>query len=144
MKLQSIVMMSALFATQASAHCPQNINFGDIPFEKNSSYFASKHTKQLQQLIKQTQSDYGYLLLEFPLYKGQTDKQLQKYDLWLANRRIDRVRHYLSQSDYHQPVITRILTASNQDSRTLSIHWCHQEHEQTVVADMGQSHHLLE
>lgn len=144
MKQQLIVMVLFLFTVQANAHCPQNTNFGDIPFEKNSSYFANKHTKQLQQLIEKTQSDKGYLLLEFPVYKGQTDKKLRQYDMWLAHRRIERVRSYLSQSDYNQPVVTRILTASNTDSRTLSIHWCQLEHEQTIVADANQTHHNLE
>ncbi|QYK02096.1 hypothetical protein [Shewanella psychrotolerans] len=144
MKRQLIVVVPFLFPLQASAYCPQNINFGDIPFEKNSSYFANKHTKQLQQLIEKTQSDNGYLLLEFPVFKGQTDKKLRQYDMWLANRRIERVRNYLSQSDYNQPVVTRILTASNTDSRTLSIHWCQPEHEQTIVADANQNLHNLE
>jgi hypothetical protein len=144
MKLQLIVTVSFLFTVQASAHCPESINFGDIPFDKNSSYFANKHAKQLQQLIEKTQSGDGYLLLEFPVYKGQTDKKLKQYDMWLANRRIERVRNFLSQSDYNQPVVTRILTASNTDSRALSIHWCHQEHEQTIVADANQTHHNLE
>ncbi|WP_281212461.1 hypothetical protein [Shewanella insulae] len=134
MKQLLLVMMSFLFAAQASAACPQNISFGDIPFEKNSSYFASQYAKQLQKLIEQTQADSGYLLLEFPLNKGETNKKLRDYNLWLANRRIERVKTFLTKADYNQPVITKLLTASKQDTRTLSIHWCQQDESETAIA----------
>ncbi|QYK13714.1 hypothetical protein K0I63_04135 [Shewanella rhizosphaerae] len=134
MKQLLLVMLSFLFAAQASAACPQNISFGDIPFEKNSSYFDSRYAKQLQALIRKTQADSGYLLLEFPLYKGETDKKIRDYNLWLANRRIERVKTFLTKADYNQPVVTKLLTASKEDTRTLSLHWCQQGESETTIA----------
>ncbi|MCG9721181.1 hypothetical protein [Shewanella sp. Isolate7] len=134
MKRLLLVMLSCLFTAQAGAACPQNISFGDIPFEKNSSYFDSRYAKQLQQLIEKTQTDSGYLLLEFPLFKGETDKKLREYNFWLANRRIERVKSFLTKADYNQPVVTKLLTASKEDTRTLNIHWCQQSEQATVIA----------
>ncbi|WP_428610954.1 hypothetical protein [Shewanella sp.] len=144
MKRQLLVILSILFAAQVHARCPQNISLGDIPFDKNSSYFDSQYAKQLQQLIEKTQADTGYLLLEFPLYKGETDKKIREYNLWLANRRIERVKNFLTKSDYHQPVVTKLLTASQEDTRTLSMHWCQQESGETAIASaVAPSRYLL-
>jgi len=134
MKQLLVVMMSFLLSTPLMAKCPKNINYGDIPFEKNSSYFSGKYTQKLKKLVTETQQGDGYLLLEFPVYKGQTDKKLREYDMWLANRRIDRVKHYLTQSAFSQPIVTRILTASDNDTRSVSLHWCTQTVPQTIMA----------
>ncbi|MCE9677751.1 hypothetical protein LZP69_00915 [Shewanella sp. AS1] len=130
MKTAFVAALTAIaslsISSNAIASCTQNISYGDIPFAINSSYFASEHTKQLQEVINTTQSNKGYLLLEFAIDNTLTDKKLREYDFWLANRRIERVKDYLSKADYQQPIVTRILTASRSDSRALRVHWCQQ------------------
>ena len=139
MKQLILALLSLLWLGNAAAHCPQELELVGIPFDVNSSYFGKHHAKQLQQLITDTQIDNGYLLLEFPIYKGQTDKKLRKYDRWLAYRRIERVKEYLAKSDYKAPIMTRILTASNDNSRTLRIHWCQDAHPVAIAAKESRS-----
>ncbi|MCG9697639.1 hypothetical protein [Shewanella sp. Isolate11] len=130
-----LVTISCLFVGQAYAQCSQPVTPVDIPFEVNSSYFASQYAQQLQQFIQQTESDSGYLLIEFPLFKGDKDAKMQEYDLWLANRRIERVKTYLTKSEVQSPIVTRLLTAGKEDSRTVSLHWCQQEQDYAAIAD---------
>lgn len=137
MKQQILALLSLLSIGNASAHCLNEVDLFDIQFELNSSYFGKQQAKQLQQLPTDTQVGNGYLLLEFPIYKGQTDKKLRQYDRWLAYRRIARVKDYLTKSDYQAPIMTRILTASNDDSRTLSLHWCQDAHPEAIAATTG-------
>ncbi|AQS40002.1 OmpA family [Shewanella psychrophila] len=119
-----ISIICLLFAGSAIAECEQNTHLTEIPYAKNSSYFPSKYAKQLDELIKNTSDKSGYLLLEFQILKHQSNDDARKYNMWLANRRIDRIKEYLTNSHYSAPVISRILTASNEDLRDVSISWC--------------------
>ena len=119
-----ISIICLLFAGSAIAECEQNIHLTEIPYAKNSSYFPSKYAKQLDELIESTSNKPGYLLLEFQILKLQASDDARKYNMWLANRRIDRIKEYLTNSHYSAPVISRILTASTEDLRDVSISWC--------------------
>ncbi|MPY23620.1 OmpA family protein [Shewanella psychropiezotolerans] len=129
-----ISIICLLFAGSAIAECKQYIHLTEIPYAKNSSYFPSKYAKQLDELIESTSSKPGYLLLEFQILKHQASDDNRKYNMWLANRRIDRIKQYLTNSHYPAPVISRILTASNEDLRDVSITWCHDAQSNSAAA----------
>ncbi len=130
-----LVIISCLFVTSSYGQCLQYLNPVNIAFDVNSSYFSSQYTKQIQEFIQQTSTEDGYLLLELPLSKGGNGAKMQEYNLWLANRRIERVKNYLTQSDVQSPIITRLLTASKLDSRTVSLRWCQQATDNTDLAN---------
>ncbi len=135
-----LVIISCLLAGQSVigksyAQCSQSFNPIDIPFAVNSSYFAERYAQQLLQFIQKTPNSNGYLLLEFPLNREGEDLKMQEYNLWLANRRIERVKSYLTQADVQSPIITRLLTASQEDSRTVSLHWCPQTQDHITLTD---------
>lgn len=119
-----ILLWSLLFTGGAIAQCGGNTHLADIPYAKNSSYFPGQYTKQLDELIENTAEKSGYLLLEFQILEQKNDNDARKYNMWLANRRIDRIKEYLTQSSYPVPIISRILTASNEELRDVNISWC--------------------
>ncbi|BAJ03549.1 OmpA family protein [Shewanella violacea] len=119
-----ISIICLLFAGSAIAQCEQNIHITDIPYAKNSSYFPSQYTKQLDKLIENASDNPGYLVLEFQILKHPKSDDARKYNMWLAKRRIDRIKEYLTHAHYPAPIISRILTASNKDIRYVSISWC--------------------
>lgn len=125
-----ISLFIILFTSGALAHCDINTHITEIPYAKNSSYFPSQYTKQLDELIETSADKPGYLLLEFQIQEQLQDKNVRKYNMWLANRRIDRIKEYLTKSSYSAPIISRILTASSEELRDVNISWCHNEASQ--------------
>ncbi|MCJ8301609.1 hypothetical protein [Shewanella sp.] len=133
--MKAIISITCLlFAGSAIAECEPNIHITEIPYAKNSSYFPSKYAKQLDELIESTSNKPGYLLLEFQILKLQASDDARKYNMWLANRRIDRIKEYLTNSHYPAPVISRILTASNEDLRDVSVSWCNGAQSSSAIA----------
>lgn len=133
--MKAIISITCLlFAGSAIAECESNIHLTEIPYAKNSSYFPSKYAKQLDELIETTSNKPGYLLLEFQILKQQVNDDARKYNMWLANRRINRIKEYLTNSHYSAPVISRILTASNEDIRDVSVSWCNAAQSSAAVA----------
>ncbi|MEZ9198104.1 hypothetical protein [Shewanella sp. 10N.286.54.B9] len=114
----------SLTATSVMAQCNQKVHITDIAYAKNSSYFSSKYSSELDELIAHPPKQAGYLLLEFKVSKIQPSEDVRHYNKWLANRRVDRIRTYLNESKYSAPIISRILTASTNTDRSVAIHWC--------------------
>ncbi|GIU21681.1 hypothetical protein L2719_00665 [Shewanella schlegeliana] len=127
-----IAAVCLLFATSTMAQCDNNTHIIDIVYPKNSSYFDSQYSSQLDQLTKNTQQNTGYLLLEFKVNQTQSTKEAREYNKWLAQRRIERVKVYLNDAAYPAPVISRLLTASTEKNRSVSVIWCPDESEQGV------------
>lgn len=127
-----IAAIGLLITTNALAQCENNTHILDIVYPKNSSYFSSQYGSKLEQLTKNTQQGAGYLLLEFKVNQAQSTKEAREYNKWLAQRRIDRVKTYLNDAAYPAPVITRLLTASTEENRSVSVVWCPDEREQEV------------
>lgn len=130
MKLVAAVCL--LFATSAMAQCDNNTHIIDIVYPKNSSYFDSEYGSKLERLTSNTVQGSGYLLLEFKVNQTQSTKEAREYNKWLAQRRIDRVKTYLNNAAYPAPVITRLLTASTEKNRSLSVIWCNDENAQVL------------
>ncbi len=130
-----IVSALLLFTGNAIAQCEQSKHLTEIPYAKNSSYFPSKYAKQLDKLVEETTEKTGYLLLEFQVLKHQQDDDGRKYDMWLANRRIGRIKEYLNNSDYSAPIISRILTASTEEVRDVTIHWCDTDEPAEIITE---------
>ncbi|MCL1074620.1 hypothetical protein [Shewanella dokdonensis] len=118
-------ILSCLLSGPVIAACSDEQKLGQITYANNSSYFSPADSRDLEQ-IKQQASDkkQGYLLLEFNLFPSADDKKLQQYNLWLANRRIERVKNYLSAANLPLPIITRIRTAAPEERRDVDILWC--------------------
>ncbi|MCL2907919.1 hypothetical protein [Shewanella fodinae] len=118
-------VVCCLLSGPVMAACLDAQKLGQITYANNSSYFSSAGTHVLEK-IKQQASDkhQGYLLLEFNLFPGDGDKKLQQYNLWLANRRIARVKNYLSAANLPLPIITRIRTAAPEEKRDVDVLWC--------------------
>ncbi|GIU43438.1 hypothetical protein TUM4438_12360 [Shewanella sairae] len=131
--MKFIAIICLLVSGSALAQCNNSSHIFDIPYPKNSSYFAGQYAAQLDALTHGTQATEGYLLLEFKVNPIYSTEESHKYNKWLAERRIDRIKSYLSDSAYSAPVITRILTASHNVDRSVSIIWCPDEFEQTLV-----------
>lgn len=119
-----LTIISILAAGSATAQCNPSIHMFDIPYAKNSSYFPSSYSTQLDAISSEHKDQSGYLLLEFQMLKMQVGDELRAYNLWLAQRRIDRVKTYLSDSNFAAPVVTRILTAGLTKRRDISVSWC--------------------
>ncbi|MGS0680252.1 hypothetical protein ACVBIL_03720 [Shewanella sp. 125m-7] len=131
--MKSIAAVCLLFAGGAIAQCDNQTHIVDIPYAKNSSYFAGQYASQLDELSKSAQADAGYLLLEFKVSQKQASEEARRYNKWLAERRIERVRTHLNNADYPAPVITRILTASTDIDRSVVVVWCADESEQAAI-----------
>lgn len=117
-------VIANLAVSTATANCSNQTHITDVAYAVNSSYFGNKYSAQLDELMSQYQAESGYLLLEFKVTKQQASEDQRQYNKWLANRRVDRIRTYLNQASYSAPIISRILTASIEDDRTVSILWC--------------------
>lgn len=115
-----------LVASQAAtAACEGQEQLGQVDYASNSSYFADSASAELNKIGKQTQEKgHGYLVLEFNLHPVANDKKLQQYNLWLANRRIERVKAFLNKNQVAAPIITRIKTAAPKEQRQVDILWC--------------------
>ena len=128
--MRCVLLALALLSPQAFSHCDSATLVGSVEYANNSSYFSSNAAKMLDKLAKHysetasTQS--GYLLLEFHVNREQESAKIRDYNLWLAQRRIERVKTYLTTANYGAPMISRILTASNEDSREVTLSWCTQ------------------
>ncbi|ABZ75379.1 conserved hypothetical protein [Shewanella halifaxensis HAW-EB4] len=128
-----IAAVCLLFATSTMAQCDNKTHIIDIIYPKNSSYFSSQYTSQLDELTKSTQINTGYLLLEFKVNQTQATEETRNYNKWLAERRIERVKTYLNDVAYPAPIITKILTASTDENRNVSLVWCTDEAEQPQI-----------
>ncbi|WP_394391737.1 hypothetical protein [Shewanella woodyi] len=113
-----------LIAGSATAQCDSSIHMFNIPYEKNSSYFPSAYSSKLDAISEDRKGEDGYLLLEFQVQEKQRSDELRTYNLWLAQRRIDRVKSYLTDAHFAAPVVTRILTAGVDKRRDISVSWC--------------------
>ncbi|WP_108944498.1 hypothetical protein [Shewanella halifaxensis] len=131
--MKSLAAVLLLLSANAMAQCDNANHVFDIPYAKNSSYFASQYAKQLDSFSQTPASDQGYLLLEFRVAPSQLSIEAQQYNKWLAERRIDRVKSYLNRAEYPAPVITRILTASTNVDRSVSLTWCPDEPEEVTM-----------
>ncbi|ACJ30970.1 Conserved hypothetical protein [Shewanella piezotolerans WP3] len=120
-------------ATSVMAQCNQKVHITDIAYAKNSSYFSSKYGSELDDLIAHPSKQAGYLLLEFKVNNIQPSEDVRHYNKWLANRRIERIRTYLNESEYSAPIISKILTASTDTDRSVAIHWCASPTEKTQL-----------
>ncbi|MBW8182954.1 hypothetical protein [Shewanella nanhaiensis] len=116
-----------LAAGSATAQCDPSIHMFNIPYEKNSSYFPSAYSSKLDAISEEHKGEDGYLLLEFQVQEKQRSDELRAYNLWLAQRRIDRVKSYLTDAHFAAPVVTRILTAGVDKRRDISVSWCPSE-----------------
>ncbi|MCL1049931.1 hypothetical protein L2755_09890 [Shewanella abyssi] len=117
-------LIVTLTTANVMAQCANKTHITDIPYAKNSSYFSNKYSAQLDDIVTHYQSQSGYLLLEFKVNKVQRSKDVRHYNKWLASRRVERVRSYFNQAAYSAPIISRILTASNETDRSVAVHWC--------------------
>ncbi|QQX81028.1 hypothetical protein JK628_03920 [Shewanella sp. KX20019] len=113
-----------LTTTNVMAKCANKTHITDIPYAKNSSYFSNKYSTRLDDIVTHYQSQSGYLLLEFKVNKVQRSEDVRHYNKWLASRRVERIRNYFNQASYSAPIISRILTASNETDRSVAVHWC--------------------
>lgn len=118
-------------AVNVMAKCNNKTHITDIPYAKNSSYFSNEYSTQLDDIMVHYQSQSGYLLLEFKVNKVQRSEDVRHYNKWLASRRVDRIRTYFNEAAYPAPIISRILTASNETERSVAILWC-----DTQVSDL--------
>lgn len=138
--MRFIVIISFIIANFTTANvmaqCGIKTHIADIPYAKNSSYFGTQYSIQLDDIMTQYQSKSGYLLLEFKVNKVQRSEDIRYYNKWLASRRIDRIRSYFNEAAYPAPIISRILTASNETARSVAIIWCdtHTNDAKTRVA----------
>ncbi len=131
--MKSIVAVCLLFAGNAVAQCDNKTHIVDIPYAKNSSYFEGHYASLLDKLAQDTQAGTGYLLLQFDVNQNQSSEEKRKYNKWLAERRIERVKNQLNKANFSVPVITRILTASNKINRSVSVAWCPDETDYQVI-----------
>ena len=107
------------------AACTGQEQLGQVDYATNSSYFAAGATAELDKISQQTQQKgQGYVVLEFNLHPVINDKKLQQYNLWLANRRLERVKQYLNKTKVAAPIVTLIKTAAPAEQRQVEILWC--------------------
>ncbi|WP_299797431.1 hypothetical protein [uncultured Shewanella sp.] len=134
-----IAVLFLICAWNVSAQCDNNIYLTSIPYAKNSSYFPAKYSKELDTVLDQTSASEGYLLLEFQVTQ-QVDVESRKYNMWLAGRRINRVKTYLNSLSFPSPIVSKILTAGTQERRDVSISWCKRSEDasSTAIADNGK------
>ena len=127
------LLLLSLLTAPAIAACPGSSTLGEVEFERNSSYFDSQGKAALDKLLDDSESlADGYLLLEFGFNKQISDKKLREYNMWLAQRRVDRVKTYLSKKQLSHPVVTRILTAGGEE-RVVKLSFC--EHQPVMLAN---------
>ena len=131
--MKSIAMICLLFSGSVLAQCHNQNHIFDIPYAKNSSYFSGQSASKLEDFSQTAPAENGYLLLEFKVNSNKLTAEAQKYDKWLAERRIERIKSYLNKAAYPAPIITRILTASTNVNRSVSVVWCAEETEQSKV-----------
>ena len=104
--------------------CPNADMLMEIEFAKNSSYFNSQGKVTLDKLVTDAvKLPHGYLLLESSSNKQISNKRLREYNMWLAERRIDRIKTYLTQNLITSPMVTRIRTARN-GQRMVTLSFC--------------------
>ncbi len=137
-----IAVLFLMCTWNVSAQCDNNIYLTSIPYAKNSSYFPSEYSNELDSVLEQTSNNKGYLLLEFQVTE-QADEKSKKYNMWLADRRINRVKEYLTTSSYSSPIVSKILTASTHDRRDVSISWCKPSEVQSSRAIAAHGKHKV-
>ncbi|MCH4293007.1 hypothetical protein MJ923_01650 [Shewanella sp. 3B26] len=129
--LKYITAIFCFAAFTANAACEDSTVLGSVGFDKNSSYFNAEGSNTLKQLLETYQNSAdtreGYLLLEFEFNRNQGDEALQKYNMWLAERRIERVKEFLGKEGFGGPMVSRIRTAVDSETRELTLKWCAQE-----------------
>lgn len=125
-----IVLCIFLSSQYAAAFCPKEKTIANIEFKENSSYLLEQDKQLLDSLlinqVRESILKSGYLLLEFSIDKYADEAEVAKYNLWLANRRIERVKSYLNRNQ-QLPIISRVLTSGDNDIRILSIFLCSTE-----------------
>jgi|GEM_PF-3385110 len=139
-----IAVFFLLGAWNATAQCNINIHLATIPYAKNSSYFPTQYSSELDSVLQKATEKAGYLLLEFQVQQQQESEDIRNYNMWLANRRITRVKEYLTKSNYASPIISRILTAGTERRRDVSISWCESskdtDTDSNLLTHIGDEH----
>ncbi len=135
-----------LTSANVSAWCDHHNQIGEIPYKINSSYFGQKSAKQLDAIVDaaQSKSTDGYLILEYQLNTKEIDnindpkakQERRKYNRWLADRRIKRVKDYLQAKQVNSPILSRLRTTANKASRSVTVHECTSDsHSSTFKAN---------
>ncbi|QDF66116.1 hypothetical protein FJQ87_04950 [Shewanella sp. SNU WT4] len=125
MRIFSVLL--AFVAMSANASCLNGEHLGEVEFSINSSYFSGQGQQLLNQVNSPTASKAsadGYLLLQFSAGLDTSDEKLKDYNKWLAQRRIERIKHYLTTQAFNAPIISRILTVENTQVRSVQLYWC--------------------
>lgn len=126
--LKHISALILILAFNANAKCLDRTELGLVSFNSNSSYFDASGGNTLKQLIESSQtqasSNKGYLLIEFEFDRELGNADLQKYNMWLAERRVERVKEFLSKGGFGSAMVSRILTAGNAENRDVRLFWC--------------------
>lgn len=126
--LKFITGFLCLSVFTANAACEQSTALGSVGFDKNSSYFDSSGSQTLTQLLtaheNSANTDVGYLLLEFEFNRNLGDEAMQKYNMWLAQRRVERVKEFLGKGGFDGAMVSRIRTAVDTETRELTLKWC--------------------
>lgn len=133
------LLLFSLLAMPAQAICVQENLLGTIAFDSDSSYFNHQGKATLDKLLDDIKHQHqGYLLLKFSFDKAKGNQKLSNYNMWLAQRRIGRVKNYLlknaeleaatSANLIDKPIVSRILTAGT-ENRQVSIYHCQHQQE---------------
>ncbi|MGL5147664.1 MAG: hypothetical protein ACRC7Q_09245, partial [Plesiomonas shigelloides] len=121
-----LLMLPSLPGFSAPTSCPDKTLLAHVNFDINSSYFDTKGAGNLNEALASSQlsTAAGHLLLELEFDKREGNADVQKYNLWLAQRRIERVKAFLSKGALSIPMASRIRTAGDKNQRTLTLSWC--------------------
>ncbi|WP_335902659.1 hypothetical protein [Shewanella algae] len=132
--MRALILGLLLFTGATQATCEKSVLLGNVDYAKNSSYFSTQDSLQLDKIVADnSDNSSGYLLLEFNMDKSIGDEDLQKYNMWLANRRIERVKEYLTAAHFSHPIVTRIRTATHKNNREVSLHWCNNQQMMATI-----------
>jgi outer membrane protein OmpA-like peptidoglycan-associated protein len=122
---------AASAATEPKAE-PAMADDGDHPlvitFPTNSSYFPPGTESQLRSLFGALQNDRRYQVLLQTSVSGsqkvvgaETPEDAEKYNKWLADRRLDRVREWLDQNVKGTELVIEPEYLANDDSRQIVV-----------------------
>lgn len=130
MKLRLLIGIWIVSTTLNSANATQCSNEQPllvVNFPKNSSYFDHGQRLLLDKTVQKIKSlDKGYLLLNYQFKQQSKSEKMQQYNLWIAQNRIERVKHYYTEQDLDTPIIIKKQTSSPTHKRQVNISWCQQ------------------
>ncbi|GGI92261.1 hypothetical protein [Shewanella gelidii] len=127
-----LLVFCLLFSCNTFAWCEMKTELTQVSFNQNSSYFNSLSTQQLDTLLQQfieksavAEQEDPVFVLEYKLNQASLDQESFKYNRWLADRRISRVKDYLATQLSSTPIVSQINTASAISDRSVTIQLCH-------------------